>query len=119
MTLSIRSAALGVERSDILSAAIPLQLDIINTLSQVRKTMNGNGDLSDLVESILSKGQKVAGLILAHSSQVKPVSTSKKSIGCGVPTTRYESCGKLSSLTEAGFTTSSWSMNTVGCEPAS
>jgi len=63
--ISICSTEISIEQPDVLSAAIPLHLHIINTLPQVRKTMNANGDMDDLVESILSKGQKVAGLALA------------------------------------------------------
>jgi len=71
--VSIRSSELKVVRSDILSAAVPIHLGIINTLPQVRKTMNGNEDMTDLVESIMAKGQKVAGLALA----LKPTQAKK------------------------------------------
>ena len=63
--ISMCSTDLKVEQVDILSAAVPLEHNIINTLPQVRKTMSVNGDMDDLVESILAKGQKVPGLVLA------------------------------------------------------
>jgi len=64
-TISVCSTNIQVAQPDVLSAAISLDLGIINTLPQVRKTINTNGDMDDLVESILSKGQKVAGFALA------------------------------------------------------
>lgn len=63
-TPSVRSADIEVGRGKVLSAAIPLDLHIINVLTQVRQHLS-HEDINDLAESVLARGQQVPGRIAA------------------------------------------------------
>lgn len=63
-TPDIRSADIEVGRGNVLSAAIPLDLHIINVLTQVRQHMT-HEDTDDLAESVLTRGQQVPGRLAA------------------------------------------------------
>lgn len=66
MTLiQLSSTEIRVDRSDVMPARIPVETGVLNVLPQVRKSINGNGDMADLVESIWNKGQAVPGRVLA------------------------------------------------------
>lgn len=60
----LRSADITVERKGVLSASIPMSLEVLNVLSQVRQTMNDD-DIRELAESILAQGQYTPGVVVA------------------------------------------------------
>lgn len=62
--INLRSTDITVERKGVLSASVPVVLDALNTLSQVRQTM-GEDDLRELAESILAQGQYAPGVVVA------------------------------------------------------
>lgn len=61
---NIRSTDIEIRRGNVLSATIPLDLHIINVLTQVRQHMS-HEETDDLVESILTRGQQVPGRVAA------------------------------------------------------
>jgi hypothetical protein len=63
-----RSAEIADVDDGVLPAAIPVSDNVLNVLPQVRRGM-GNGDLDDLADSILKKGQRVRGLVVARKER--------------------------------------------------
>jgi hypothetical protein len=61
---NIQSVDIEVRRGKVLSASIPLDIHIINTLTQVRQHMT-HEETNDLAESILARGQQVPGRVAA------------------------------------------------------
>lgn len=63
-----RSADIRDVDDGVLPAEIPIGDNALNVLPQVRKHL-GNGDIDDLAESILKKGQKVRGFVVARKER--------------------------------------------------
>ena len=63
--VALREKDIRVDRPNVWQTELPVEEGAINVLPQVRRTMSLNGDMEDLVESVLEKGQKVPGMALA------------------------------------------------------